>query len=111
MAGRKIHTPVPVCESCWLKVHTKWEPHSVSETGNVLMKLVGVEVPEKVNTGSAEVCSTCGEITVSGIYELSGTGAADDDEVFVDSWEEVVGLPHWGWEDEEEPSWESGDQP
>ena len=34
------------------------------------MRLTGVDVPEKHNTNSVEICAECGSITVSGIYEL-----------------------------------------
>lgn len=42
----------------------------MDDTGNILLKLVGVEVPQKVNTGEVEVCCMCGAITVCGIYEF-----------------------------------------
>lgn len=70
MSGEKVLTPEPVCEVCWLKDHARWEPESIDSTGNILLKLKGVDVPEKVNTGSVEVCHYCGKITVSGIYEM-----------------------------------------
>lgn len=62
--------PMAVCESCWLSDHTKWEPESMDETGNILLRLVGVEVPQKVNTGEVDICCMCGTITVCGIYEF-----------------------------------------
>lgn len=34
------------------------------------MRLTGVDVPVKVNTGAVEVCSNCGNITVAGIFEM-----------------------------------------
>jgi hypothetical protein len=73
MAGKRVPSASPICEDCWLQSHTKWEPHSVNEDGNVLMKLVGVDVPEKINTGSVEVCRECGDLTISGIYEVSAS--------------------------------------
>lgn len=42
----------------------------MDETGNILLKLVGVEVPQKVNTGEVDICCMCGAITVCGIYEF-----------------------------------------
>ena len=63
-------TPMAVCESCWLLDHARWEPESMDDTGNILMKLVGVDVPEKVNTGEVEVCCMCGGLTICGIYEF-----------------------------------------
>jgi len=43
----------------------------MDEGGNILMKLVDVEVPEKKNTGKPDTCSQCGDLTIAGIYELS----------------------------------------
>lgn len=34
------------------------------------MRLTGVDVPVKVNTGAVEVCTNCGNITVAGIFEM-----------------------------------------
>ena len=62
--------PVAVCESCWLMDHAYWEPESMDEAGSILMKLVGVDVPVKINNGTVEVCALCGGISVSGIYEM-----------------------------------------
>lgn len=42
----------------------------MDDEGNILMRLKGVDVPQKFNTQAVEVCSQCGNITVSGIYEL-----------------------------------------
>ena len=70
MSAEPTLKPMAVCESCWLTDHTKWEPESMDETGNILLKLVGVEVPQKVNTGEVDVCCMCGAITVCGIYEF-----------------------------------------
>jgi hypothetical protein len=42
----------------------------MNETGNILLKLVGIDVPQKVNTGEVDVCCMCGAITVGGIYEF-----------------------------------------
>lgn len=70
MAAEPVFIPVPVCEVCWLIEHTVWEPESMDSTGRILMRLTGVDVPEKVNTESVDVCSDCGSITISGIYEM-----------------------------------------
>lgn len=59
-----------VCEACWLATHSKWEPEGVFENGSISVKLVGVEVPEKVNDGAVEVCSICEAVTVAGIYDM-----------------------------------------
>lgn len=66
----KSMVPFAVCEECWLSTHSKWEPESIDSTGNILIKLVGIEVPQKTNTGSVEVCCSCGSITVAGIFEM-----------------------------------------
>jgi hypothetical protein len=59
-----------VCESCYLVDHVRWQPESMDNTGSVMMRLVGVDVPIKINSGSVEVCCMCGGITISGIYEF-----------------------------------------
>ena len=41
--------------------------------GKILMRLTGVDVPEKVNNGNVEVCVVCGGLTVAGIFELKLT--------------------------------------
>jgi hypothetical protein len=61
---------LPVCEKCWLSEHTTWEPESMDKEGNILMKLTDVKVPKKMNTETPDICSECGEITVSGIYDM-----------------------------------------
>ena len=51
--------------------------------GQVIMRLTGVDVPEKVNTDSVDVCALCGSITVAGIYDMYDPAAVDyvkDDE-------------------------------
>ena len=42
----------------------------MDDTGNILMRLVGVDVPVKVNNGTVEVCCMCGGLSISGIYEM-----------------------------------------
>ena len=69
MSAERVETPQPVCEKCWLHVHTHWEPESVNDTGDILFRLKGVDVPIKYNTGQVETCSECGEITISGIFD------------------------------------------
>jgi hypothetical protein len=34
------------------------------------MRLKGVDVPNKVNNGTVEICAMCGAITIAGIYEM-----------------------------------------
>lgn len=60
-----------MCELCWLKDHARWEPESMDDTGNILMKLTGVDIPRIVHAGSVEICCKCGKITVCGIYEMT----------------------------------------
>jgi hypothetical protein len=70
MSAKQAPRPMALCEICFLEDHTRWEPESMDEEGRVLMKLVGVDVPEKINTESVEICCMCGAITVSGIFEM-----------------------------------------
>jgi hypothetical protein len=37
------------------------------------MRLKGVDVPNKVNNGSVEVCAMCGAVTIAGIFEMKLT--------------------------------------
>lgn len=57
-----------------MKEHAHWEPESMDEQGNVLMKLTGVDVPLKYNTGNVEKCFECGTPTIAGIYDLKTPG-------------------------------------
>lgn len=59
-----------ICESCYLSDHTRWAPESMDEAGHVLMSLVDVDVPIKINTGTVETCCYCGTITIAGIFEM-----------------------------------------
>ena len=70
MSAKQVLSPMPVCEVCWLKDHAHWEPQSVDDTGNILMRLRGVDMPDKISVGSVETCSECGKLTISGIYEM-----------------------------------------
>jgi hypothetical protein len=73
MAAEPVINPFPICEACWMGEHAKWEPESMDKSGRILMRLKGVEVPNKVNNGAVEVCAMCGSITIAGIYELKLT--------------------------------------
>lgn len=70
MAAEPVLSPMAVCESCWLQDHSKWEPQSINEEGNIVMRLVGVDTPEVACIGDVEVCCMCGSITIAGIYEM-----------------------------------------
>lgn len=58
----------PQCERCWIKENSRWEPDGVSETGELISKLIAVAVPEYLQLGNVNVCCTCGDVTVVGIY-------------------------------------------
>jgi hypothetical protein len=49
----------------------------MNEEGQILMQLSGVDVPEKVNTDSVEICALCGGITVAGIYDKVDPATVD----------------------------------
>jgi hypothetical protein len=70
MSADSVTAPMAVCEICWLSEHSRWEPESMDETGNLIMRLTGVDVPHKINNGEVDICCTCGGLTVSGIYEF-----------------------------------------
>ena len=70
MAAKHAPRPMALCELCFLDDHTRWEPESMDEQGRVLMKLIGVDVPEKLNTETVETCCMCGGITVAGIFMM-----------------------------------------
>jgi hypothetical protein len=70
MSAEQALRPMALCELCYLDDHILWEPESMNEDGQILMKLISVDVPEKVNTESVETCCMCGSITVAGIFEM-----------------------------------------
>jgi hypothetical protein len=59
---------VPLCERCWIEENSVWEPDSVDEKGNIITKLVSVNVPIQLSPGAVNECFTCGRVTVVGIY-------------------------------------------
>lgn len=65
-----MQSPVPICEACWVKEKAQWEPESMDESGNILMRLRGVPFPDTYTTSSVESCSVCDSITIVGIYKL-----------------------------------------
>lgn len=90
-----LDVPVPLCEVCWLIDHTIWEPESIGADGKILMRLTGVDVPEKINTDSVEICGVCGSITVSGIYEFKDPSTVNylsdgDDNEFSSEYEDAT---------------------
>jgi len=58
----------PQCEKCYLEDNCAWEADSVGEDGSLVSKLTSVAVPLEISTGEINVCATCGDITVVGIY-------------------------------------------
>jgi hypothetical protein len=70
MSAEQVRAPQPLCEQCWISQNAEWEPHSMDNEGNILMRLKDVEVPTKYNLGAVEICSECGKITIAGIYDL-----------------------------------------
>ena len=45
----------------------------MDKTGRIIMRLKGVDVPNKINNGSVEVCAMCGAVTIAGIFEMKLT--------------------------------------
>jgi hypothetical protein len=83
MAAEPVPVPKAICEVCWLIDHTDWEPESMDSRGNIIMRLTGVEMPNKVDIEAVEVCEDCGSITVAGIYEMRTLSTVEDeDEIF-----------------------------
>ena len=70
MPAEQARRLMPICEACFIEDHTRWEPESMDETGSVMMKLVGIDVPKKINIDSDETCCMCGVITIAGIFEM-----------------------------------------
>lgn len=70
MSAEPLQSPVPVCEACYIKKHSKWEPESVDDKGNILMRLKGVPTPRQYELGVVETCHKCDSVTICGIYDL-----------------------------------------
>jgi hypothetical protein len=70
MSAKRIPFGLPICEACWIKENAVWEPHSMDDKGNMILRLKGIEVPVKMNTGETENCSACDKITIAGIYQF-----------------------------------------
>jgi hypothetical protein len=70
MNAEPINVPEPICEACWIKNNAQWEPQSIDDRGNILMRLRGVPTPPKYETGTVETCSSCGAMTVVGFYNF-----------------------------------------
>lgn len=71
MSTEPVQSPVPICEACYVKKNAQWEPESIDEKGNILMRLKGVPTPAKYNLNNVETCSECGSITIVGIYQFT----------------------------------------
>lgn len=59
---------VPLCERCWIDEKSVWEPDSVDEKGNIITRLISVQVPIQLSPGAVNECFTCARVTVVGIY-------------------------------------------
>ena len=59
---------VPLCEKCWIDENSVWEPDSVDERGNIITRLISVQVPIQLSPGAVNECFACGRVTVVGIY-------------------------------------------
>ena len=70
MSAEQVKRPMAFCELCFLDDHTTWEPESMDDQGQIMMRLVKVDVPSKVNTDTVETCCMCGAITIAGIFEM-----------------------------------------
>lgn len=64
----KIKSIYPQCEVCWIEENSKWEPDSVSDDGKLIARLTGIALPMNPEVGSVNICCTCGNMTVVGIY-------------------------------------------
>lgn len=42
----------------------------MNESGSILMRLSGVDIPELIEVGSVEICCMCGSVTIAGIYNM-----------------------------------------
>lgn len=66
---RKEPKLYPQCEACWIRDNSRWEPEGVSDSGQLIAKLVAIAVPEmRLKNMTPEVCVDCGDVTVVGIY-------------------------------------------
>ena len=69
MSSEQIKKAVAVCEKCWIDKHSKWEPESVDDKGNIKLRLTGVTTPYFGVRGVVEICTLCGKVTIAGIYD------------------------------------------
>lgn len=70
---------VPQCERCWIDQNSVWELDGVNIDGNVIMRLISVQVPIDLSPGSVVECYTCDRITVAGIYVPHAQVHTDDE--------------------------------
>jgi hypothetical protein len=70
----------PQCEKCYIGENSIWEPDSVGEDGSLVAKLTSVSVPLKLEVGSINVCCTCGDVTIVGIYAEKNVDDVEFDE-------------------------------
>lgn len=81
---------VPLCERCWIEENSVWEPESVDMEGNILTRLVSVNVPIKLSPGTVCECFICSKVTVVGIYVSADDIEEDSSELGMDMEEENV---------------------
>jgi hypothetical protein len=58
----------PQCEACWIEENSTWEPDGVSSDGRLVSRILEIAVPVDLESGQVNVCCSCGELTVVGIY-------------------------------------------
>ena len=58
---------VPQCEKCWVEENAVWEPDYVTSEGDIVSRLVRVDVPTSVELGAVHGCADCGSVTVVGL--------------------------------------------
>jgi hypothetical protein len=81
---------VPLCERCWIEENSVWEPESVDMEGNILTRLVSVNVPIKLSPGTVCECFICSKVTVVGIYVSADDIEEPDMDMEMDMDEENV---------------------
>lgn len=83
MSAEPVKSPIPICEACYIKEKAEWEPQSIDDHGNILMKFKGIPSPKRYNFDSVETCEQCGSLTISGIFKFVDPDVVfDDEEIF-----------------------------
>lgn len=58
----------PQCEVCWIDENSDWEPHSVTQDGKIVARMRAIAVPVELSPSTVQVCCSCGELTVVGLF-------------------------------------------